>query len=511
MPSIIQRSLNSLERVGNRLPDPAVLFVFALGLVMLLSAWMSGWNFSEVDPRTVAGGASGKPLVVGNLLEGRRLVEFLTQMVKIFTDFPPLGVVLVAMLGVGVAERSGLIPAMLRALLAVTPVRLLTPMVLLLAIVSHTAGDAGYVVLIPLGGMLFAAAGRHPLAGIAAAFAGVSGGFSANFIPSSLDPLLQGFTQSAAQVVQPGILVNPLCNLGFMSVSCLIIVGAGWWITDRVVEPRLRAHSPMDASWTGGGGHEPLSVGERRGLWAAGLGFLLCAGILWASCHDAGSPLRSATDGSLTSADAPLMKALVPLIFFFFLVPGMAYGAVARTMLPGRATIQAMSQSMGGMGHYLVMAFFAALFAWAFKESNMGTLLAVKGGNWLRGMAMPDALTLTGVVLLTATVNLLIGSASAKWALLAPVLVPMLMQAGIAPEMTQAAFRIGDSSTNIVTPLLPYAPLILVYCQKHVRDTGLGTLISMMLPYSVTFLVMWTLLLMAFLGLGLPLGLGMRG
>lgn len=495
-----QRFLDLLEKAGNKLPDPALIFVIALLAAWVVSALLAPVSFTEIDPR------NGQPIVIKNQLAGASLTTFLARMVKTFTEFPPLGVVLVAMLGVGIAEQTGFIQAGIKYLLRLTPKFLLTPMLLLVAIVSHSAGDTGYVLVIPLGGIVFAAAGRHPVAGIACAFAGVSGGFSASFLPSSLDPLLQGFTQSAAQIINPARVVNPLCNYYFMSATCLLIVALGWFLTDRVIEPRLR-RLPLDG--TGGDAHgnlHELTVAERAGFWAGITSFLVLTLLLTAATAPQDSPLR-AKNGSLSAHGAPLMDSIVPLIAIFFLVPGVVHGFVAGTVKTHRDIIQGMAKSMNTMGYYLVMAFCAAQFTFAFKESNLGALLAIKGALLLKGWALPGGVTIVGIILLSTVVNLLIGSASAKWALLGPIFVPMLMQLGISPELTQAAYRIGDSSTNIVTPLLPYFPLIVVYCQRYAKQTGIGTLIATMLPYTLGFLLLWTVLLLAWWGLGLPLGL----
>ncbi|MBM3844893.1 MAG: AbgT family transporter [Verrucomicrobia bacterium] len=507
----LQRSLDLLEAAGNKLPDPAMIFVGALVVVWILSAFLSGVSFSEIDPRTLVRDASGQtsggsPIQIKNMLSPDQLALFLSKMVKTFTDFPPLGVVLVALLGVAVAENTGFINAGIKYLLQITPARLLTPALVLVGIVSHSAGDTGYVLVVPLGGMIFAAAGRHPVAGICAAFAGVAGGFSASFLPSSLDPLLQGFTQSAAQLLGPGRTVNPLCNWYFMSASTVLILLAAWFLTDRLVEPRLKGSLPVDGSGGDAADLKNLTVAERNGFWAGTLSFVILGVLLALAAAPAGSSLR-AKDGTLTSHGAPLMDSLVPLIALFFLVPGIVHGWVAGTVRSHRDVVQGVAKSMGTMGHYLVMAFCAAQFTYVFRESNVGALIAIKGAAFLKEMQMPGGATIGGIVLITAMVNMLIGSASAKWALLAPVFVPMLMQLGYSPELTQAAFRIGDSSTNIITPLLPYFPLIVTYCQRHSKATGVGTLISSMLPYSITFLVTWTLLLLLWWGMKLPLGL----
>ncbi len=495
----VDRFLNTVERVGNKLPDPAVLFLVALGLVWIASGVFSQMSFADIDPRT------GKAIEIKNQLTGAALATFLANMVGTFTQFPPLGVVLVALLGVGVAEHTGFINAGLRALLGVTPRMLLTPMLILVAILSHTAADAGYVLVIPLGGVIFAAAGRNPLAGIAAAFAGVSGGFGANFIPSGIDPLLQGFTQSAAQIIDPTRMVNPLSNWWFTAASSVLIVCLGWFVTDKIIEPRL-AGTKLDGDGKDMPTMDRLSGTERKGLWAGvAVMFAGLALLLWVSLPET-SALRGATK-SLTTFDAPLMKSIVPLIFLLFIIPGIVYGYVAGTVKGHRDIIAGMSKSMSTMGYYLVLVFFAALFTYAFTQSNLGALLALKGAAAIKAMQLPGGVTIVFIIMVVATVNLLVGSASAKWALLGPIFVPMLMQLGISPELTQAAYRVGDSTTNIITPLMPYFPLVVVYCQRYLKNTGIGTLVSMMLPYTLVFFSCWVLFLLAYWGLGLPLGI----
>jgi aminobenzoyl-glutamate transport protein len=509
--SLGQRFLDVLERAGNKLPDPAMIFVIALVLTWVASALLAPVQFTEVDPRTIVRDATGQavsssPIAIQNMLSPANLTMFLSRMVRTFTEFPPLGLVLVAMLGVAVAEHTGFINAGIKYMLRLTPRSLLTPMLVLVAIISHTAVDTGYVLVIPLGGVVFAAAGRHPIAGIAAAFAGVSGGFSANFVPSGLDPLLQGFTQSAAQIINPERQVNPLCNWYFMAGSSLLIVAAAWFLTDRVIEPRLQKNLRVEEAETPETTLHELTDAERRGFWAGmGTFVLLCLLLVLASAPGT-SPLR-APDGGLTSHGAPLMESIVPLIAIFFLAPGIVHGYVAGTVKSHRDVVQGMSKAMSSLGYYMVMAFFAAQFTYVFRESNVGALIAIKGAGFLRALQLPGAVTIIGIILLTNVVNLLVGSASAKWALLAPIFVPMLMQVGLSPELTQAAYRIGDSSTNIITPLLPYFPLIVVYCQRYAKSAGIGTLISTMLPYSIVFMATWTIMLMAWWGLGLPLGL----
>ncbi len=491
--------LATIERIGNRLPDPALLFIGLLVAVWLLSAVFSLFEFDTIDPR------SGEPLQVVNQLSGSAMTQFTASMVKNFAHFHPIGVVLVAMLGIGVAEHTGFINSALRAMLRVTAGWLLTPMIIAVGIVSHTAADAGYVLVIPLGGVIFYAAGRHPLAGIAAAFAGVSGGFSANFIPSAIDPMLQGISQSGAHILDPSVTLNPLNNYFFTASSSLLIIGLGWLITDRYVEPRLNKQ-PVDNDIDAPDSMAELSEDEARGLrsalWAMGIGIAL----LVASAWPADSAWRGA-GGSLTELGAPLMASIVPLIFLLFLLPGVVYGIRAGTVNSSKDIIDGMTETMRTMAYYLVIMFFIAQFIYAFGQSNLGVLMALEGAEILKTLGLPSALTITGIVLLTGLLNLFVGSASAKWALLAPIFVPMLMELGISPDLSQAAYRVGDSTTNIITPLMPYFPLVVVYCQRYIKHTGIGTVTAMMLPYSVCFIVAWTIYLLLYWWLGLPLGL----
>jgi len=502
----LERALNFIEVVGNKLPDPAVLFFLLMIVVWIASAFLAQFTFSAVHPST------GEPLQVVNQLAGDQLVNFLVNMVSVFVNFAPLGIVLVALLGVGVAEHTGFVNAALRKLLGWTSASLLTPMLILIAILSNIVVDAGYVVVIPLGAVMFYAAGRHPLAGIAAAFAGVSGGFSANFVPSAIDPLLAGITQAAGQVVDPDLYINPLANWGFMAASTLLIVGVGWWLTDKVIEPRLAKDTPVDGDMSEMPELKALSPAESKGLNWAVLSIVLAAVLLTIAVLMPGSPLRDPNPelsffDSVSSFGSPLMRSIVPLIFLFFLIPGIVYGYVAGTIDSHKDIITGMSKAMESMGYYIVMAFFAAQFIAAFTNSNIGLLLAINGADWLGSLNLPPQFTIVGIIGLTISVNLFVGSASAKWLIIAPIFVPMLMNLGISPELTQAAYRVGDSSSNIITPLLPYFPLIVVFCKRYFKGAGIGTLISMMLPYSIVLAVGWTIFLLIYWALGIPLGL----
>src|SRR5210317_1345623 len=491
--------LGTVERIGNALPDPAVLFIALLGIVWILSWLLSYVTFDVFHP------ATGERIVVVNQLAGENFVQFMATMVERFMTFGPVGVVLVAMLGIGVAEHSGFITTAIRALLNITPKSLLTPMVILVGIISHSAVDAGYVLVIPIGGVIFYAAGRHPLAGIAAAFAGVSGGFSANFVPSSLDPLLQGLTLQGAQLLDPNIQVNVLNNYYFTTASSLLITGLGWYLTDKVVEPRL-AGVAIDGDAEDLPELHPIEPNERKGLRWALISMLIGLVVLAITLVPADSPWRDA-NGVLVSFGAPIMQSIVSLIFFLFIIPGIVYGRVSGSMTGMKGIIDGMTKSMNSMAYYLVIMFFIAQFVIAFGQSGLGTLLAISGANGLKALGLPVSVTIVGIVALTGFVNLFVGSASGKWGLLAPIFVPMLMTLGVSPDLTQAAYRVGDSSTNIITPLMPYFPLVVVYCQRYVKDTGIGTLAAMMLPYSIWYLVAWTGFLLIYYAIGLPLGI----
>lgn len=492
-PGVLGRFLNFLERAGNRLPDPLILFA-GLALAIPVLSWavaLTGW--------TLLHPVSGQPLRVVNLLAPEHLRRMLTDAVPNFVNFPPLGVVLVAMLGIGLAEKSGLLATALRLLVAVLPRRALTAGVVFAGILSNVASDAGYVVLVPLAAAAFASVGRHPVAGLCAAFAGVSAGFSANLVISTLDPLLAGFTQSAAQLFAPDYQVNPAANYFFMVASTFLLTAAGALVTEKVVEPRL---GPWDGGVMDAAAPAPgLTAAERRGLGAAAAGAaVVIAGIVLLV-----APEQALLRGDQGSLD-PFYKAIVPLMSLLFLVPGVAYGWVTGTVRDGRTAARMLGETMASMGGYIVLAFLAAQFVAYFAWSNLGLMLALGGAEILRASGLPTLALILGVVVISGVVNLFIGSASAKWALMAPVLVPMLMQLGLSPELTQATYRVGDSVTNVITPLLPYFPMVLTFAQRWDPKLRLGTLISNMVPFSLAFALSWSSLLTVWYVLDLPLG-----
>lgn len=489
--SRLGKFLNLIERIGNRLPDPLVLFILMAAMVPVLSALAAWSGWQEIHPR------DGTTLTAVNLLTPDGIRRMLGEAVAVFTAFPPLGIVLVAMLGIGLAERGGFIAACMKSFATIVPRKLVAGALVLAGVISNLAVDAGYVVLVPLGAVLFASVGRHPLAGICAAFAGVSGGFSANLVISSLDPLLAGFTDAAAKLYDPAYEVKATANYYFMVASTFVVTAAGWWVTEKVVEPRL-------GPWTGEAiAAESLTAQESRALKLAGVAALLAILLCAALVVPPGAILRGAENDL-----KPFYAALIPLLSFVFAAAGLTYGWLTRSVRNGADLARMLGDTMAGMGPYIVIAFFAAQFVAWFQWSNLGLMIAVAGAEVLKASGIGSLPLIFAIILLSATVNLFVGSASAKWGLLAFVLVPMLMSLGYTPELAQAAFRVGDSCTNIITPLLPYFPVILAYGRKYVPELQLGTLISHMLPYSVAFAIFWSVLLAVWFLAGWQLGPG---
>jgi aminobenzoyl-glutamate transport protein len=563
---VLARALDGVERVGNALPDPIVLFGGGAALVLLLSVLGAslGWEVDKpvAAPATapVLDSGTGEPVVARKTrMEGRRPVLVtdpdgrpaltpvtepvleggrlkiarateavtvrsladregakwvLDNLVGNFTRFHPLGVVLVAMLGIGVAEKTGLIGAVLKAMMKLTPARLLNPAMVLVGVLSSLAADAGYVVLPPVAALLYKSVGRSPLTGIAAVFAGVAAGFSANLVITSLDPLLGGLSTIGAQLLDPTYEVLPTANWYFMIASTGLLTLVGWFVTARFVEPRFAGKAPDE------GGPSPVTDEERaaavlapaevRAMGVAAVAGLVALALSLALILVPGAPLWAPAGAPPRWGDA-----VVPILFFVFLAMGIAYGASTdslRTATGARrrdtGVARLMASTMADMGPYVVLAFFAAQFVEFFNYSNLGVLLAIRGGELLASLPLPPQALMGAFVVVTMIGNLFIGSASAKYAFFAPVFVPMFMQVGISPELVQAAYRVGDSCTNIITPLNPYFVVVLVFVQRYVPKAGLGTLVSMMLPYTLFFWIAWTILLLAWMTLGVPLGPG---
>ncbi len=497
----VDRFLSYVERAGNRLPHPTLLFIWLCGFVLLASAMASALGVSTSHPTT------GEILRANNLLSAEGVARILQNTVSNFTSFAPVGTVLIAILGLGVAERSGLISDLLSGLVQHAKGHGLTFTVVFAGVMSSLAADAGYVVLIPLAAIIFQQAGRHPLAGIAAAFAGVSGGYSANLLLGPFDAVLSGISTAAAQLIEPSTSVSVAANYWFMLVSVFVVSTLATWVTARWVEPRLSSIqvdsvSEKETADETHGSSISLSGSSSGGLKAVGIFTVLFILVVASGLVSESSWLRQGKD----VISSPFMKGIVVVISIYALLSGYIYGRVSGRWRSGRDLIEAMEASMATMAGYLVLMFFAAQFVAYFAWSNLGIILAVQGADLLTEINAPAPILLVVFIFVAALINLFVGSGSAKWALLAPVFVPMLMLVGIPPEATQVAFRIGDSSTNIITPLMPYFGVVLAFAQHYKKDLGMGTVISMMLPYSMAFMLGWTLLLIGWLLLGWPLG-----
>ena len=499
----IDRFLAIVERGGNALPHPATLFaLLALGVVVL-SALASWIGLSVAHP------ATGAEVQAVNLLSIEGLHRMLTGAVTNFTSFAPLGTVLVALIGIGVAEHSGLIGASLRWLVLSSPRALLTPVLVFAGVMSNMASEIGYVLLVPLGALIFQSAGRHPILGMAAVFAGVSGGYSANLLIGTIDPLLSGLSQEAARIIDPAYTVSPLANWYFMIVSTPLITALGWWVTEGVV-----AHRFPDTPTASGEGMDSeqargLNAAERRGMAYALFGVVAFSLLLLWGCLPAGSVpgagfLRDATTGALLKS--PCLSGIVAIIFLYGVIAGVAFGIGAGTIKSDEDVIKGMSASMATLGGYLVLVFFAAQFVAYFNWTQLGLIFAVEGAEFLKSIGLPSVPLFIGFILLTAAANLFMGSASAKWALMAPVFVPMFMLLGYSPEVTQVAYRVGDSVTNIISPMMSYFALIIAFFQRYEPKAGIGTLVATMLPYSMAFLVGWSIVFGVWLAFGFPIG-----
>lgn len=494
--SFFARSLDAIEVVGNKLPHPATIFAM-LALIVVVLSWI-GYITDVQSTHPVTGAA----IKARNLVSADGIRWMYSNLLPNFLLFPPLGYVLVVMVGIGVAEGSGLFTLMIRALVLKSPERLITAAIVTAGIISHLASEAGYVVLIPLGALIFHALGRHPMAGLAAAFVGVSGGFGSNFFIGSIDPVLAGISETAAQIIRPDVTVNPAVNYYFMFISSFVVIIVGTWVTEKIVEPRLgeyKGNAPRVPI-------EQLTPLERKGLRWAGLSLLVTIALLALTVIPSNGIFRNPETGEVLNS--PFFDGIIIGILVFFFIPGLVYGLIVGTIKSDKDVMKHITKSMSGMASYIVLVFFAAQFVYFFNYSNLGIIFAIKGANGLQEIGLTGIPLIVGFVLLSAFINLFMGSASAKWAIMAPVFIPMLMliDPPYHPGLTQAAFRIGDSVTNLITPMMSYFALIVTFAQKYDEKYGIGTIISTMIPYSVLLTVFWTLLLVVWMMTGLPLG-----
>lgn len=498
-----QKALDFIEIVGNKLPNPVILFIMMSGIIIVLSHifYLMGTSVTYYGINMASMQVEELTVSAVSLLSYRGIQHIFTSAVSNFTTFAPLGVVAVAMIGVGVADGSGLISAMLRKLVLATPKKALTFSIAFLGIFSSIAADAGYVVLIPMAAAIFHSSGRHPIAGLAAAFAAVAGGFGANIIPTPIDGILAGLTNEAVALIDPTQQIPLTANFYFAFVSTFLVAGVVTLVTEKIIEPRLGKYdgdTPVDKI-------DGVTEEESRGLRFALIGFIGVAALLSFLSLPANAPLRNATTGELLGA-SPFMSGLIFIIMLVFLVPGIAYGYGAKTITDTNGIVKHASDAMGSLSNFFLLAFVVGQFISYFNFSGLGTILAVSGSSFLEGIGFTGLPLILAFIIFTAFLNLFMGSASAKWAIMAPIFVPMLMRMNIDPAMTQAAYRVGDSSTTNITPLMSYFALIIVFAQKYDKKAGVGTLISTMIPYSIVIGISWTLLLLLWDILSLPLG-----
>lgn len=493
--SLFDRFLHFVEVGGNALPHPASIFGL-LAISVLLFSWMGSWlGWTAHHP------ATNETVSVVNLLSKEGIHKIILQLVDNYTGFAPLGIVMVALLGIGIAEGSGLISAAIRLLVLKAPKRLITFVIVASGILSNTASDLGYVLIIPLAGVVFHALGRHPIAGMAAAFAGVSGGFSANLFIGTIDPLLAGLSTESARILDESYYVLPTANYYFMAASTFIIAILATWITHSVVEPRL-------GSYKGDVNPEPinpLNATERKGLKRVMWVSLVWLIFILATLIPENGFFRGPDNSLLKS---PLLKGFISLLFFAAGSLGIVYGATTGKYNRDADVIKGMTDSFKSLAAFMVLVFFAAQFVAWFRWSHLGLIIAIRGAEVLQQLNLGMVPLLILFVMLSGFINLFMGSASAKWAILGPVFIPMFMLLGYSPELSQAVFRVGDSVTNIISPMMSFFALIIVYFEKYDPKAGIGTLISTMLPYSLWFFVVWTIFLVIWAFLGIPLGPG---
>lgn len=490
----IDKSLDIIEKSGNKLPDPVVIFI-SLCLIILFASFITGkMGVSAKNP------ADGKVIEAVNLLTPEGIAKIISEAVNNFATFPPLGLVLVVMIGVGVAEKTGYFETLMKYTIEKTPRKIIVPMIIFVGILGNAAGDAAPIVLPPIAAMVFIKLGYHPVAGLVMAYASALGGYSASLMIGMSDALIVAFTEPAAKLVDDSVPVNAAMNYYFLCVSTIALLIVAWFVTVKITIPRFGVYK-SDVHTAA----EDVTPTERKAMIYANIALLIAMLIVAFLAVPENGLLRNAKTGSLIQ-DSPLMNGIVPIITVLFLIPGIVYGFVAGTMRTTKKFAEMLGDAMSTMGPFIVIVFFAAQMLAYFKWSNLGTIIAIKGAEALQGQN--GVVLILGVLVLSAFINMLIGSASAKWAIMAPILVPMLMLLGFHPAFTQVIYRVGDSITNPITPMMPYLPLLLSYAQRYVKDIGLGTLIAALMPFSVAFGIFWTILLLAWYFTGLPVGPG---
>lgn len=491
---LADRFLNVIERAGNKLPDPITLFVIMSAIILIASYLLSLIGVSATNP------SSGETIEVVNLLNREGIIQILTNMVSNFTSFPPFGLVLVIMLGVGLAETTGLIQTVMKRTVLSAPKKLILPVIVLTGILGNIAADAAFIVFPPIAALIFMSVGRSPIVGLIATYAAIAGGYSANLILNSLDVLLAGITEQAAKTVDPNYVGNPTMNYYFLIISTFVLVAVTTWVTVKFVEPRFGKYTGVVQKL------DQVTANEKRGLRFAGITLIIYLAVILLMVIPRNGWLRDLETGSVINS--PFMSSIVPIMLFFFLLPALAYGMGSKTVKNDKDVAEKLFKSIADLAPFIVLAFVAAQMIAYFSWSNIGPILAIKGAELLQAMNFTGLPMIIGFIIICSFINLLIASASAKWALLSTIFVPMFMYLGYSPALTQMAYRIGDSISNPITPMLAYFAILLAFARKHDKSIGIGTLISALLPYSIFFAISWILLFSIWYLCGLPLGPG---
>lgn len=498
-PTLVDKFLNIVEKVGNKLPDPSILF-FLMCLGLAIITWIvSLFQISVKHPGT------GDTIAIKSILSKDGLMMILNDAVKNFSEFPALGLVLAVMLGVGVAEKTGYFDKLMVQVVHKAPKRFIVPVIILIGILGNAAGDAAPIVLPPLTAMVFIKLGYHPIAGLAMAYASAIGGFSANIMIGMSDALLYAFTEPAAKIVSDNVHVNVAMNWYFIAASVLVLLPSVYWVTMRFVIPRLGTYDDSKSDIQVDDENTGLTTEENRAVFWANISFFIMIVLLIILAIPQNSFLRNAKTGSLLN-DAPIINGVGLIILVLFLVPGLVYGMLMKEFKNSKDLGKMLADSMSSMGSFIVIVFFAAQLLAFLEWSNLGVIVAVKGAALLQGQN--GIILILGIILLSALINLLIGSASAKWGILAPIFIPMLMLVGFHPAFTQMLYRIGDSISNPITPMMPYLPLLLSYAQKYDNNMKLGSLLSSLMPYTIILSIVWPIFMIVWYLLGWPLGPG---
>ena len=499
----VLKALDVVERVGNGLPHPTTMFII-FTLILIAVSYVAAKMGVKVSYETYDNATKSlvtKETAVVNLLSPNSIRFMYTSVINNFTSFIALGTVFTIIMGVGVADGSGFMAAVLKKIVAVTPRKAVTATVIFLGIMSNVASSTGYVMLVPLGAILFMSFGRHPIAGLAATFAGVSGGWSANLLIGTNDPVFAGMSTEAARMINPNYTVLPTGNWYFMVASTFLITFVGTLVTEKIIEPRLGEYIPEEKIAV-----DDISLDEKRGMKFALISLVVFFIIVGMLVVPENALLRNPTTGELLRS--PFMSGIVFLMSMFFMIPGIFYGIGARTIKSDKDIINLMVKSINNLSGFMVLIFFAAQFVVFFNYSNLGIILSVKGANFLQETGFVGVPLIFAFIVMTAIINIFIAVDSAKWAIMAPIFVPMFMRIGFSPELTQAAYRVGDSCTNVIAPLMPFFPLVVAFAQKYDKKSGMGTMISLMLPYSIAFLIGWIILLIIWFVFNIPLGIG---